>query len=80
VDVGAEVALPEGGHADFKHTSPGAACNSCELTADERGMDGVYNHGVHVGTKKSPSGETGLHLMFREEQKEGDIMPHCKNW
>jgi len=34
---------------------------------------------VHVGTKKSPSDETGLHLLFREEQK-GDIMPHCKIW
>ncbi|VXB00784.1 hypothetical protein MASSI9I_10252 [Massilia sp. 9I] len=28
-------------------------------------MDNVQNHGVHVGTKKSPSGETGLHLMFK---------------
>jgi hypothetical protein len=43
-------------------------------------MNDVQSHGVHVGTKKSPSGKTGLHLMFREEQKEGDIMPYCKNW
>jgi hypothetical protein len=38
--------------------------------AGRQGMNGVVNHDVHVRTKKSPSGDTGLRFMFREEQKE----------
>jgi hypothetical protein len=30
-------------------------------------MDGDQNRGVHVGTKKSPSAETGLRLFFQEK-------------
>ncbi|MCS0596774.1 hypothetical protein [Massilia agri] len=63
------MALAEGGQADFKQLFPAAAHRGTGA-AHGLGRAGGQSQVVHVGTKKSPSAETGLHLVFREEQQE----------